>query len=417
MNAESSQAQGQAQDLAVAGLATADFDKIIFSRVKDARVAADIIDKTNEWANGQFSLTQLIYQYIQRYSTQIIRAEGANIVDEIVQGKIIKNWRSNAAATHFTGIEEILLNHPNKDSLLIVYTQILWHGSIRANTLPNMESEEAVLLRSGLVECIEDELYIANAIYASVFDKAWIERRIPSHLHKVSAKRRTNMQTIAFSARPAERTASSLAIASQADDRSINQAIDQLDSQIDDQLTGQSITSTVSLPNDSPSQKTQLPRTLKAQSSRQKFLPAWLIVFTGAAVLVCFQLLRSFGLGGLGSGDSGAIALRAYQQSASPPTDQPDISQADASQLDGQLDSQIDSKTLFDTGLEHATNGRWLPMLQKFCSIPPSSAYFVPAQQQLENWISLYPEDIRQAFASLYAQPTQTCSLIKNTPS
>ncbi|MGC1218649.1 MAG: hypothetical protein WA883_14335 [Phormidesmis sp.] len=397
MNAPSHPSQG----LAIADLAVVDFDKALFPKIKDAQTATSIVDRTSEWTGGQPFLTHLIYQYIQQYSAQIIKAEGANLVDEIVQKKVIKNWKYNAAAAHFESIEQTLLSQQAKDALLIAYTQILWHGSISVDALPSVDSEAAVLLRSGLVECIDSELYIANAIYAGVFDKTWVDRQIPIHAQKVSAKRRTNARTVTFStqaatpqatkpivARSATRSAARLAASPSGRSPTRSSAgspVDLLAGSHIDLLAGPSV------------QEAQPEKPQIANRSSKKNLPVWTLILAIVAVLMCLQLVRAFR-----SNSFGAIAPSSYRLPANSTARQPA--------------SQLDSKALFDTGLEHATSGRWLPMLQQFCSIPASSAYFAPAQQQLENWIVLYPEAIQQAFTSLYAQSQQACPLVESTP-
>ncbi len=383
-------------------LAVVDFDEVLFSKIKDPQIAASVVDKINEWTGGQVFLTHLICQCIQQYSAQIVKAEGADIVEEIVREKIIKDWKCNAAAAHLNSLEQTVLSHQDKDALLIAYIQILWHISISIDALPDIKSETAVLLRLGLVGCNNGKLYVANAIYASVFDKAWIDQHMPSHAQKVLTQQNTNRQTDTFRTSGEIRQAASSTVARlpvarlpvasppvarpPARPPAAHRSASKLPNP-----TASSSAKKPPLPPPSP------PLLSKKQSSWRAFdkIPLfWTLTFTSVAVLICFQLFRGFGFNGFS-----AIATLPHQR------------------LVSQTDSSSESKALFDTGLEHAINGRWLSTLQQFCRIPASSAYFVPAQQQLEIWIAHHPEDLQQAFAHLYAQPKQRCPLVENTPS
>lgn len=52
---------------------------------------------------------------------------------------------------------------------------------------------------------------------------------------------------------------------------------------------------------------------------------------------------------------------------------------------------------LFDAGIEHGKNGRWVPMLRDFCEIEKGSIYFAPAKNQLAQWERLFPEGFKTA--------------------
>ena len=165
----------------------ADYYNIIFPKIKDARLVTSILERAETWTCGQPFLTCLIYRYVQQYSAQIVRAEGAGIVDEIVQQKIIKNWQHNDAASHLNGIYQALLSYPAQDILLISYMQILWQQTVPAALYRSSFAKvydptipaQAVLLRSGLVTCVGGQLQVANNIYAAVFSLAWLEQQIP----------------------------------------------------------------------------------------------------------------------------------------------------------------------------------------------------------------------------------------------
>lgn len=167
MNVESRQSKLSA-DLA-------HLEQALFANEKEASTVATVLDKIQKWAGQQPFLTKLICDYVIKYSSKITASNDADIVDLIVDKKIVKDWEINGAATHLQKIQGALLNYDPRDSLLILYLQVLQGG-----TLPQLQSpEQDLLLRSGLV-CLEDGiLRVANTIYSSIFNEAWIERQLP----------------------------------------------------------------------------------------------------------------------------------------------------------------------------------------------------------------------------------------------
>lgn len=82
-------------------------------------------------------------------------------------------------------------------------------------------------------------------------------------------------------------------------------------------------------------------------------------------------------------------------------------------------DSVIPDRALFDQGINHATNSRWLPMVREFCQIPPESTYFMPAKQQLVKWVKLYGEEIQAAQTTFIQEESSSCDIVTsvlNTP-
>ena len=69
-------------------------------------------------------------------------------------------------------------------------------------------------------------------------------------------------------------------------------------------------------------------------------------------------------------------------------------------------------RDLFDMGITHATNGRWLLMVREFCSLPKDSTYFLPAEKQMERWVKLYREDIQIAQDTFVEESSASCRLV-----
>ncbi|CAN5638025.1 hypothetical protein BH23CYA1_BH23CYA1_08490 [soil metagenome] len=309
----------QAQTSAV----LADLKTELFSQMSDVDAVSDILEKIREWTGGQFFMTNLLCHYIVKYSPQIVEGKEAAIVDRIVRQKIVDDWENNAAAAHLKEIRDALLNYERKDALLLLYMQILQPGAI---SVDNSRGQKT-LLQSGLVVAKNGKLKVANAIYADVFDFAWLEQQLPGITRPVS-------------------------------------------------IVSPTLAAEQSVPSAS-------------------LYPKVAAAVLGLAVLAAavFAYVRK--------PESSAIATPNL------PTDSPVASQpAAAPSPDG---IYVKYKALFDRGMEHGQNGSWLPMLRDFCSISKSSTYFAPAERQLAQWVSLYPEDIELALDTAMLEKNDAC--------
>jgi OmpA-OmpF porin, OOP family len=151
------------------------FEKALFSKIDDADTIARVLDKIQAWTSGQPYMTKLLCNYVMEHVAEIAAKKDASTIDTIVQQKIVAGWRNNSAANHLKKIEKALLNYSPRDSLLILYLQILQRGPL----LQNHSLEQLVLLRTGLVSLEDDKLKVTHAIYASIFNEAWIEQQLP----------------------------------------------------------------------------------------------------------------------------------------------------------------------------------------------------------------------------------------------
>lgn len=161
------------------------FEAALLERVSDAKIVAIALDKIHYWTGGEPLTTELLCNYAIKYSAEMNNAGNAEVIDSIVQSKILKAWDRNGAATHLKKLQETLLAYKPKDSLLILYLQILQGGTPTRQHSP----EQAFLLKSGLVCLNNDTLKVSNAIYARVFDPAWLERQLPGITKPVSVIR------------------------------------------------------------------------------------------------------------------------------------------------------------------------------------------------------------------------------------
>ena len=145
----------------------------------------DVLVRVQRWTGAEPFLIELLSRQLLHCLPLATNGEEARLVDELVQRKIVEDWRRNTAAAHLSQIESMLLSYPQRDSLLILYLKVLQRGGAEANN----STEQATLIASGLVVLNGDLLKVANAIYENVFDLDWIEQQIPGLTRPVSIVR------------------------------------------------------------------------------------------------------------------------------------------------------------------------------------------------------------------------------------
>lgn len=150
-------------------------ENAIASKTNDAQLATAILKKIRKWAGSDPTLTQLLCESIAATLPTIIREKDPDIVDTFVQQKIIQDWENGKAGKHLQQIQAKLLAPDTRDSLLILYLQVLQRGAIRIDQSP----EQSLLLDTGLVTLKDDCLSANSAIYTHVFDANWIEQQVP----------------------------------------------------------------------------------------------------------------------------------------------------------------------------------------------------------------------------------------------
>lgn len=139
-----------------------------------------VIKRVLYWTGGQPFLTQYIcYLLLDDYF--YISQDFEREVDNFLQDKYIKVWRSKDKQSHLTGIENYFVKFDDtqidrKLKLLNYYYLILMNGT------QNLKSKNALqedLLISGLVvkviENNQDLLKIANPIYENIFNAEWTD--------------------------------------------------------------------------------------------------------------------------------------------------------------------------------------------------------------------------------------------------
>ncbi|MEL6472420.1 MAG: hypothetical protein AAFQ74_22075, partial [Cyanobacteria bacterium J06623_4] len=180
-----------------------DFQQALENKIDQPQVVYSVLQKIQDWTNGQPFLTKLICQYVLPCAASIDSLEEVDVVDTLVEQKILKNWKNQGAANHLKQLEKTLLSYDNQDSLLILYLQIL-----QRKTLPPANSPAQQFLQHvGLIALNHNQLSVSNAVYARVFDEAWIERQRPGITRPVTiidqapSSARTATQTLRSSLR------------------------------------------------------------------------------------------------------------------------------------------------------------------------------------------------------------------------
>lgn len=375
-------------------IALEDLDTIFFPKIKDPEAIAKIVQRTQSWTADNLFLTQLIYRYIRQYSAQIIQTEGPDsIVDEIVRQKIVKNWRTNEAAHLLCRIEQTLHSFDCQDTLMVLYLQILWRKGIAANAQPKLKAEQAALIQSELVTLTQGQLHLSNRIYATVFGMDWIEQQLPglttrtvsTPMHADISKEESHHQ-VSRTSHPVEAADIETADIETADVQT---------------LDASNAAQTISGDPEPVTRSVRAPKFVKSASTAILIVSG--VASLGLVTLGYVKTTNGFGATAQPLSTNTQIQDRPETILTVIPQQNPAASTVQAS----------DPKILFDQGLAHATNGRWLPMAQQFCSIPPTSPYFASAKSQVERWVTLYPQNIQQANSAFLTTQNAPCNLLE----
>jgi GAF domain-containing protein len=140
-----------------------------------------VMESILKWTGGQPFLTQKLCNIIQKKAQNntafqqlsIVKVE--DLVEELVQTKILENWEAQDEPSHLRTIRDRLLK-PNATiiSRLQYYQKILRNTSV----LSQDSYEQRELQLSGLVVKKQQTIQVYNQIYRSVFDQKWLEKAL-----------------------------------------------------------------------------------------------------------------------------------------------------------------------------------------------------------------------------------------------
>jgi PAS domain S-box-containing protein len=125
------------------------------------------------WTSGQPFLTQKLCQLIRNAAAPIPTNGEAAWIENLVQMNIIDNWESQDEPEHLRTIRDRLLRSERSARLLELYRQVLDREDVVADS-----PEVRELRLSGLVVKQQGALRVNNRIYASIFDRSWVEQHI-----------------------------------------------------------------------------------------------------------------------------------------------------------------------------------------------------------------------------------------------
>jgi hypothetical protein len=134
------------------------------------------------WTGGQPFLTQKVCQLV----VQEWRREDADhcttrslrdSIERLIQTHMINNWEAQDYPEHLKTIRDRLLrNEQRAGRLLGLYQQILLAPD---RSIPADDSAEQMALKlSGLVVQRQGKVWVANRIYETVFDPAWVGEQL-----------------------------------------------------------------------------------------------------------------------------------------------------------------------------------------------------------------------------------------------
>jgi PAS domain S-box-containing protein len=126
------------------------------------------------WTNGQPFLTQKLCKLIRNNTAQIPPNGEAEWIEQLVRTQIIDNWESQDEPEHLITIRDRITKSQQSSQLLGLYQQV-WEQSAIAIANSPIERE---LLLSGIIIKHQSNLMVQNRIYASIFDRDWIDRHI-----------------------------------------------------------------------------------------------------------------------------------------------------------------------------------------------------------------------------------------------
>ena len=152
-----------------------------------------VMQEILQWTGGQPFLTQkvcnlllLSANFLQslstsrenvntvEYSPNKAELREIELVKQLVEEKIIKNWESQDEPEHLRTIQNrILVNQQTASSLLSLYQQVL-NNSLNLTGSP----EETRLRLTGLVIKKAGSLQVYNQVYGSIFNETWVNNEL-----------------------------------------------------------------------------------------------------------------------------------------------------------------------------------------------------------------------------------------------
>lgn len=134
-----------------------------------------VLEEILKWTKGQPMLTQKICNQIVRSENLIPSGQESELVENLVNEKIITNWEAQDFPGHFTVIRDILLEDKNSRAMLKTYLKVLNNCRVEFSSKSNIHSS---LILLGIVKLENGQLKSYNPIYEKIFNINWLEQNL-----------------------------------------------------------------------------------------------------------------------------------------------------------------------------------------------------------------------------------------------
>ncbi|GFE71671.1 AAA-like domain-containing protein [Chroococcus sp. FPU101] len=154
------------------------------------------LERILDWTNGQPFLTQKLCQLVVEsqqdsrlglQNNETVAIDCADLVDQLVQSRIIHNWKTQDNPEHLRTIHDRIERNEQKAArMLTLYQQILQSGRsafeeqfFKSDRIKVDDSREQIeLFLSGLVVQTQGYLQVRCPIYEKIFTLTWIEQQL-----------------------------------------------------------------------------------------------------------------------------------------------------------------------------------------------------------------------------------------------
>jgi tetratricopeptide (TPR) repeat protein len=129
-----------------------------------------------QYTGGNPLLTESICQIILERQDQVIEGQETGYVKRIVRS-VVKYWENEQERSyyqHFKEIKDSILKNQQVTTVLLRLHEIL----LQTEVVATESLEDTTLLNSGLIVRQENQLKIANPIYAEIFNSEWIKQQL-----------------------------------------------------------------------------------------------------------------------------------------------------------------------------------------------------------------------------------------------
>ena len=141
---------------------------------------AAVLREVLKWTGGQPFLTQRLCRLIAASEFSICAGHEADLVEQIVRSRVIKDWETQDESVHLKTIRDRLLADESlSGELLGLYQQVLDAEALGCDAVAVDGSLKQIMLRlSGLVYEQNKSLCVYNRIYREIFDQGWINEAL-----------------------------------------------------------------------------------------------------------------------------------------------------------------------------------------------------------------------------------------------